>query len=72
MDPFLVQQMFNTFSEKGHSILLCMQCQPDKMEMLFSITSIGQSIKGRILQKVKRLHLSGADLHMMYTTLSDI
>ena len=64
MDPFLVQQMFNTFSEKGHSILLCMQYQPDKMEMLFSITSIGQSIKGRILQKVKRLHLSGADLHM--------
>ena len=26
MDPFLVQQMFNTFSERGHSILLCMQC----------------------------------------------
>ena len=25
MDPFLVQQMFNTFSERGHSILLCMQ-----------------------------------------------
>ena len=64
MDPFLVQQMFNTFSERGHSILLCMQCQPEKMEELFSITSIGQSIKGRILQKAKRLHLSGADLRL--------
>ena len=55
MDPFLVQQMFNTFSERGNSILLCMQCQPEKMEELFSITSIGQSIKGRILQRAKRL-----------------
>ena len=64
MDPFLVQQMFNTFSERGHSILLCMQCQPEKMEELFSITSIGQSIKGRILQKAKRLHLSGTDLRL--------
>ena len=64
MDPFLVQQMFNTFSERGHSILLCMQCQPKKMEELFSITSIGQSIKGRILQKAKRLHLCGADLRL--------
>ena len=44
MDPFLVHQIFNTFSERGHSILLCMQCQPEKMEELFSITSIGQSI----------------------------
>ena len=43
---------------------LCMQCQPEKMEELFSITSIGQSIKGRILQKAKRLHLSGADLRL--------
>ena len=64
MDPFLVQQMFNTFSERGNSILLCMQCQPEKMEELFSITSIGQSIKGRILQRAKRLHLSGADLRL--------
>lgn len=44
--------------------LLCMQCQPEKMEELFSITSIGQSIKGRILQRAKRLHLSGADLRL--------
>ena len=49
MDPFLVHQIFNMFSERGHSILLCMQCQPEKMEELFSITSIGQPIKGRIL-----------------------
>ena len=64
MAPFLVQQMFNTFSERGHSILLCMQCQPEKMEELFPITSIGQSIKGWILQKAKRLHLCGADLRL--------
>lgn len=61
MDPFLVQQMFNTFLENRHSILLCMQCQPEKMEELLSITSIGQSIKGSILQRAKRLHLSGAN-----------
>lgn len=64
MDPFLVHQIFNTFSERGHSILLCMQCQPEKMEELLSITSIGQSIKGRILQRAKRLHLSGSDLRL--------
>ena len=31
---------------------------------MFSITSIGQSIKIRILQRVKRLHLSGSNLHL--------
>ena len=35
---------------KGSSILLRMQCQPEKMRELFSITSIGQFIKDRILR----------------------
>ena len=48
--------------KEGYSILLCMQYQLEEMEELFSITSIGQSIKGRILQRAKRLHLSGSDL----------
>ena len=37
------------------------------MKDLFSITGIGQSVKRRILQKSKRLQLSGMDL-----TLADI
>ena len=48
--------------KEGYSILLCMQYQLEEMEELFSITSIGQSIKVRILQRAKRLHLSGSDL----------
>lgn len=64
MDPFLVLQMFNTFSESGHSLLLCMQCQPERMEDLFSVKSIGQSIKGRILHNARRLHLFGADMRL--------
>lgn len=58
---FLVLQIFNTFSERRYSILLCMQYQLEEMEELFSITSIGQSIKVRILQRAKRLHLSVSD-----------
>ena len=62
MDSFLVLQIFNTFSERRYFILLCMQYQLEEMEELFSITSIGQSIKVRILQRAKRLHLSVSDL----------
>ena len=36
IDPFLVQQMFNTFSEKATSLLVCMQVLPEKMDELVS------------------------------------
>ena len=65
IDPFLVQQMFNTFSEKATSLLVCMQIQPEKMDELFPIRGIGQSVKGRILQKAKRIHLQGPDLRLL-------
>ena len=65
MDPLLVQQIFNYFSEAGTTMLMCMQCQPEKLDELFSIKSIGQSIRGRILQGAKRLHMTGPDLRML-------
>lgn len=64
MDEMLVQQIFNTLSESDTSLLICTQCQPEKIDALFSVQGIGQSIRGRILQRAKRLHLVGPDLRM--------
>lgn len=64
MDEMLVQQIFNALSESDTSLLICTQCQPEKIDALFSVQGIGQSVRGRILQRAKRLHLVGPDLRM--------
>ena len=65
MDCMLVHRIFHKFYEKQTSLLLCMQAQPERMEDLFTVKSIDQSIKGRLLQNARRVHLQGPDLRMM-------
>lgn len=64
MDEMLVQRIFNALCEKDTSILICTQCQQERIDALFTVQGIGQSVRGRLLNGAKRLHMSGSDLRM--------
>lgn len=48
-------------SKKAH-LVISIQCDPFKMESLIMPISIGESIKGRLLQGALIVHMGGQDL----------
>lgn len=50
-------------SKKTH-LVVSMQCDPYKMEALLKPKSIGQSIKGKILEESIVVHMGGEDLRL--------
>ena len=63
MNSMLVQQIFNVLYKSHCSLLICTQMNPDKIDCVFD-NGLGESIRGRILERAKRLKVDGEDLRL--------
>jgi len=63
-DIFIIQELFELLDRNKHSLIICTQCDPMKMDQAFKIQSIGQSVRGRIMQRSKIISLRGPDLRL--------
>lgn len=64
-DPFLIQELLDRIRlMRRGSLLICSQISPIDWVKLFSVSGIGESSRGRILEHCKTIHLQGADLRM--------
>ena len=65
-DPFLMQELFDRVNlMKRCSLIICTQINPFDWVKVFSVSSIGESSRGRILEHCKNIHLQGADLRIV-------
>lgn len=65
-DPFLMQELFDRISlMKRCSLIICTQINPCDWVKVFSVSGIGESSRGRILEHCKNIHLQGPDLRMV-------
>lgn len=64
-EPYLMQEFFDRITEEGNSLLVCSQSSPENWEKLFPVTSFGQSIHGRLLNKALYLKMNGPDLRLI-------
>ena len=64
-DPFLMQELFDRIKIKNkRSLLICTQINPIDWVKVFSVSGIGASSRGRVLEHCKNIHLHGSDLRM--------
>lgn len=64
-DSFLMQELFNRIKLMGRcSLLICSQIDPYDWVKVFSVSGLGESSRGRILERCKNIHLQGADLRI--------
>ncbi len=64
-DPFLVQELFDRIKlMKKCSLIICSQINPYDWVKVFSVSGIGESSRGRILENCKNIHLQGQDLRL--------
>lgn len=64
-DPFLIQELFDRIKlMRKCSLLICTQINPIDWVKVFSVSGLGESSPGRILEYCKNIHLQGVDLRM--------
>lgn len=64
-DPFLVQELFDRIKlMKRGSLIICSQINPYDWVKVFSVSGMGESSRGRILERCKNIHLQGPDLRL--------
>ena len=62
-DPFLMQELFDRIKIKNKcSLLICTQINPIDWVKVFSVSGIGESSRGRVLEHCKNIHLQESDL----------
>ncbi len=65
-DPFLIQELFDRIRlMRKCSLIICTQINPIDWVKVFSVSGIGESSRGRVLEHCKNIHLQGADLRMI-------
>ena len=63
--PFLIQELFDRIKlMRKCSLLICTQINPIDWVKVFSVSGLGESSRGRILEYCKNIHLQGVDLKM--------
>lgn len=64
-DPFLIQELFDRIRlMKRCSLIICSQINPYDWVKVFSVSGIGESSRGRILEHCKNINLQGPDLRI--------
>lgn len=64
-DVFILQELFNLLDAKKKPFVICTQCDLDKIPEMLGNTSIGFSIRGRILGRAKRISIIGPDIRLL-------
>ena len=64
-DVFILQELFNLLDAKRKPFVICTQCDLDKIPEMLGNTSIGFSIRGRILGRAKRISIIGPDIRLL-------
>nr|CRY93901.1 hypothetical protein [uncultured prokaryote] len=64
-DSYAIQEFFKRIDDIGQcTLIICCQSNPINWSKLFSITSFGESIRGRILCRAKLINTKGEDLRL--------
>ena len=65
-DSFIIQEFFVTRCSKNSmvSTIVCGQSSPETWPQLFTVTSFGESIRGRLLEKGKIIEIKDPDLRL--------
>lgn len=64
-DVFILQEMFNLLDAKKKPFVICTQCDLEKIPEMLGNSSIGFSIRGRILGRAKRISIVGPDIRLL-------
>lgn len=64
-DPYIMQEFFKRAEDLGKcTLVICCQANPENWVKLFDVGSFGQSVRGRIVSKAKKINTLGKDMRL--------
>ena len=64
-DHYIMQEFFKRAEDLGKcTLVICCQANPENWVKLFDVGSFGQSVRGRIVSKAKKINTLGKDMRL--------